>query len=135
MTRIERFVRTELGCACPAEVFADIRVVAQPSTPPGLPADYGIEIGGRLLILMCQPERWQEAADALPQLVRWGRRERDRRGFNRFRLVVPARDPAAARGVLESAFAGWGGSDERLHLHVIGLDALTGLSSEEDQSP
>ena len=125
--QIEPFVRVELGCRCPDEVLRDIRVVDRPARFAGLPVDYALEIGRRLLVVVCPPERCGEVLAGLQGLLREAGRARDQGGFNRFRLLVPLTDRGAASQELENRFAALAGSDERAHLHLVAPAALPNI--------
>ena len=126
--QIEPFVRGELGCECPEEVFSDIQVLEKPAAWLGLPIDYALEIGGRLLVVVCLRERWHEVSRHLPELIHTGVQARDQRSLNRFRLVVPTTDRDAALEVLQSRFSALAGTDEKVHLHVVGLARLPAVA-------
>lgn len=117
---IEQFVRGELGCSCPVEVFRSIRIDDNPPAFSALLPARLLRIGGRLLLLLLEAS----AQDELPleQLVARGRQLRDQEGCNRFRLVVTA--PLAMHPSLAARFAALDGLDEGLHLHVITPDQL-----------
>ena len=57
---------------------------------------------------------------ALPVLVAAGRKDRDEKGLNRFRLVLVFDDPEKVRQGAERQIEELRGSDEKVHLHVIG---------------
>ena len=120
---IERFVRDILGCSCPDEVFRDIGRAALTDAPWYLQ----IRVGGRLLIYLADADR----ADSLPALVaaalHHGVAERDRDGFNRFRLVLCGAAPEGLRAVAEQAFADAPERDERTHLHLVEAACVAGL--------
>ncbi|HPI94501.1 MAG TPA: hypothetical protein PLT09_13010 [Deltaproteobacteria bacterium] len=122
-TKVEGFVQGTLGCACPPEVFDEIRLVADDSRP-GLPVDLSLEIGGRLLIYVAFAGEPAVMAERLSAVVRHGRRTRDERGFNRFRLVVAAKDVAWTERLLRPLFQGLPEVDGKVHLHVVDEEAL-----------
>jgi len=110
---IKPFVQGKLGCQCPVEVFEQIESSIEAMD------EYmyqRILTGERLLVYL--------AADAslgqLMQLMIMGRDERDKRGYNRFRLAVVGRyteqevDP-----VLEQVQP-----DEKAHLHLLASSHL-----------
>jgi hypothetical protein len=119
---IERFVRGTLGCQCPDEVFLDVEV--SPLALPGGGSGRRLVIGGRLLIHVVAAPEQPELPLRLEELATAGRDERDRRGLNRFRLVIGM--PAAAGGAtsLEQRFRRALGGDQRAHLHVLAADRL-----------
>jgi hypothetical protein len=121
---IESFVREGLGCGCPAEVFADIRLERSPETFTGLPIDCLVRIGGRLLIGVCARPARRRLERRLSELIRMGRQLRDRDHFNRFRLVVTSDQPGETMRALSEPFSNDIDSDDRLHLHVVRPAAL-----------
>lgn len=102
-----------LGCACPDEVFDEIRVIDE--VVPGVPLI--IEVGRRLSVGFVSSG---SHGDWLELLER-GRALRDARGLNRFRLVVvgdvnqAGLEVTSGRALLEI--------DDRVHLH--GMDVRT----------
>ena len=129
--QIEPFVRDHLGCGCPDEVFRDIRLVDKPAAFALLPVDYALEIGGRLLVVICQPARCVEVSRHLDDLFRQASKARDQGGFNRFRLIVPAIDQGATSQELESRFSALAGEDDRAHLHIVGPIALPNIRGSD----
>jgi hypothetical protein len=123
-TRIERFVRDALGCTCPSEVFAVVR--DQYLDNDGTHALRRIMIGDRLLVYLIDGARPPDPVH-LTTLIREGRQERDRRGLNRFRLVIATEDPATVGPELEASFHRTPEADERVHLHVLERSAIAGL--------
>jgi len=111
---LRRFIRDTLGCGCPDEVLAAIRceALAGQASP-----SRRLDVGGRLLVWVVSADL-PTAADLVARCVPAGRDERDRLGFNRFRLVVTSGDPAVARAA-KAAFASSAAVDERTHLHVV----------------
>lgn len=109
---IERFVRQDLGCACPESVFDHIDVSAGPDRT-------GIElvIGDRLLVRAYEVADIREA-----QLRLWtedGVRRRDAQGLNRFRLVLAVERPEAVGAAARTAFERLALPDDRVHLHLL----------------
>lgn len=116
--RLEQLVRDSLGCNCPDEVFRDIDEL--PSAPDG-PVTRSWVIGDRLMVQILPTDDARALATRLPELLAAARRERDRRGLNRARLVIASDDPAAPG--LEAIPL----PDDRIHLHVLPRAALAGL--------
>jgi len=123
--RIEGFVQGTLGCGCPPEVFKEIRIRADDPCS-GLPVDLSLEIGGRLLIYVVFAGEPESLAKNLSAVVDHGRRTRNKRGFNRFRLVVTSGDVSGTEGMLRPIFDALPDVDEKVHLHVI-EDAAIGF--------
>jgi len=131
-SNIKHFVRGELGCACPDEVFATMDVQRAPARFEGVPGDCLIVIARRLLILLINTGHWQDVSRHLESLVDRGRELRDAEGFNRIRFVVVTRDTATAEPVLMEQFGGLPSLDDRIHLHVIRPERVPVLSTEAD---
>jgi len=127
---VAQFVRNELGCQCPEEVFNTINVSENPEAFRGLSSACLIGVGARLLLLLVNTNHWQSLAGQLDELFRRGRQLRDSGGFNRFRLVVATRDAATADASLTQGFTRLDNKDERLHLHVVSSDRLPDLGLE-----
>ncbi|OQX45698.1 MAG: hypothetical protein B0D90_02135, partial [Candidatus Sedimenticola endophacoides] len=91
--QITPFVR-RLGCRCPAALFERIE--------SGIRRRCGVDcqrilIGGRLLIYVVPAALAGDPVALAPRLLAAGVAERDREGFNRFRLVLLGRvEPDAA---------------------------------------
>lgn len=118
---IKHFVREQLGCACPDEVFESIRLIEHGCISDLSSTVY--DIGGRLLVAVLTPVNWHEITKRLGQLVDAGKQYRDQHGYNRFRLVIVTdNDDAAHR--LQLVFDGLPNIDEKTHLHVIKPDVL-----------
>lgn len=132
---LERFVRSSLGCRCPAEVFDEVEVSREP--PAGNP-EIGrrIAVGGRLLIYVIEGVSRDEALGRIEDWVRIGHAERERRGMNRLRLAVALAEPNPGAGpTLQDRFrslplvagpAGRG-EDPRLHLHLLPAESIEAL--------
>ena len=121
------FIKDVLGCTCPDEVLADIQVVPDPDGFAGLPVDFLLRVGGRLLVGVCLTPMAFETAEILAACVSSGKSLRDSWGFNRFRLVVAFTDPGARASGLERWFKALPGIDERSHFHVVARDQVHGL--------
>jgi hypothetical protein len=127
---VTHFVRHTLGCGCPDEVFEHIRIDTQPEAFNGLPVDYLIDIGGRLLVAVCISADWRQLRQSLAAIVHNAREYRDRNGFNRFRLVVAAEETQTAQAALQVQFeSAIADGDEKIHLHVLAPAALPNTAS------
>jgi len=76
-------------------------------------------VGNRLLIYILEAAASGVAGGALADLAARGCRERDERGYNRFRLVITSDDPEPASAAARHAFDAASGNDERAHLHCL----------------
>ena len=131
---IKHFVRSELGCACPDEVFETIDVQYSPRRFHGLPGDCLMVIGGRLLVLLIYTTHWQDVSRNLESLLNRGRALRDSEGFNRIRFVVAAADNELTEAVLMEQFSALPAKDDRTHLHIIAPEGLPALNSATERS-
>ena len=118
MSPIEHFVRATLGCQCPDEVFRSI-AIDQLRTADGAIGYTRLLVGNRLLIYILDTAAVRVADGALADLVARGCRERNERGYNRFRLVITCDDPASESTSVQHAFDRAAGNDERAHLHCL----------------
>jgi len=118
LRRIKTFVRETLGCNCPEEVFQSIDCRTGVWLDRRVKLDASITVGNRLLIYVVGASIQGEVRQHLPFLVSAGKKERDTRGLNRFRLVVVC-DDAVERKELRDSFEKMTAGDEKIHLHVI----------------
>jgi len=114
---IKHFVREQLGCACPDEVFSSIRVTRKPDLFEDMPVDYLIEIGNRLLVAVSIYDLRKINA-TLEQVFQTGRAYRDSHGFNRFRLVVATADKETQVSI-QLVYDSLTMEDEKIHFHVV----------------
>lgn len=105
---IADFARATLGCQCAPEVFRAISLEAGGTA--GLPCAR-VVIGERLLIWLVAGAA---ASTRVADLARAGVRERDSRGYNRFRLVLAEAGPDT-QAVFQAAVA----DDAKAHLHGV----------------
>lgn len=105
-------VRGLLGCTCPEEIFDHYQVRQQ--VIGSLPA-VELIMGERLLVWIIDGNRIVDPGETLGELLKAGFEKRDRRGLNRFRLVVV--------GDFLSWEKQWGHLadtlDPKVHLHVL----------------
>ena len=127
---IKSFVQGVLGCTCPNEVFLNIKVEQNPPGFADITQGYLIAIGGKLLVYLISANDEEILPSKLEQLFNLGRETRDNRGFNRFRLVVSTSREQPTRKSLARQFEILENLDERLHLHVIGIEQLPDLIAQ-----
>jgi hypothetical protein len=119
---IKIFAQQTLGCGCPEEVFEHIDSQSNVQLE-GIMLSRRIKIGNRLLIYIVDMPDAEAVKQKLAFLVASGRKERDRIGFNRFRLVLTADDIDDVKKVAEAVFAVIN-KDEKVHLHVIAKKSI-----------
>ena len=115
---IKAFIKGQLGCSCPDDVFSSISTSDKNELINNLPIDRVIEIGGRLLVAITEHYDWCRVKDNLEQVVHAGVTLRDRKGFNRFRLVI-ATDDEEARQTIQRVYDSLTAKDEKTHIHFV----------------
>jgi hypothetical protein len=60
----------------------------------------------------------------LEKVISEGRRARDEGKFNRFRLVLQARNAAEDKAKLLRSFKAVSAKDEKMHVHVVGMSEV-----------
>lgn len=121
--RIEGFVRSTLGCTCPAEIFARIEDDPLPAGGTGPPIRR-IAIGGRLLIYLVDVGTEPGDGPLLDSWVLLGLAERKRLGMKRFRLVLAADKPNRIADSTLERFQRLTEFDDKVHLHVVANSEL-----------
>ena len=117
---IKYFVQYTLGCGCPEEVFTQIEWEERNHFQETIYYSR-INLGNRLLIYVASLGK-ENPSEVLPALMTRGKQERDRLGFNRFRLVIATDVPGDA-GKAADAFE-TSEKDEKMHLHVLPTDGI-----------
>ncbi len=120
---IKRFVQESLGCSCPEDVFNKIDY--QKASDGTLGSK--VNVGGRLLIYIITVDGKSGIPQVINTALEQGVEERDKNGFNRFRLVLVASRPDDLRSTAEQVFDGSGYADEKAHLHVVGEGDVEGF--------
>jgi hypothetical protein len=112
---IKRFVQETLGCSCPEEVFNKIDYQKECDGISGSK----VNVGDRLLIYIIFMDGKSDIQGVIESALARGIVERDKKGLNRFRLVLVSSSPDELRSSAEQAFAGSGYTNEKTHLHVV----------------
>jgi len=112
---IKRFVQEILGCSCPEEVFNQIDYQEEGDGISGRK----INVGGRLLIYIITMDGKSNIQEVINPALKQGVEERDKKGLNRFRLVLVASRPDELRSLAEHAFDSSEYTDEKTHLHIV----------------
>lgn len=126
---IKRFVQETLGCLCPDDVFDEI--VCRQDDEGNLRK---INVGGRLLIYMLAVNGKSGLQEAVDPLLEQGLQERDRNGFNRFRLVLVTARPGELKRVAEDILAGSEYTDDKVHLHVVSESEVASIRETQEQT-
>ena len=120
---IKRFVQETLGCSCPEAVFNKIDFRKECDDISGSK----VIVGDRLLIYIITMDGKSGIQEVINQAVEQGVEERDRKGLNRFRLVLVTSCPDELRSPAEKAFIDSGHADEKTHLHVVSKSDVEGF--------
>ena len=112
---IKRFVQETLGCSCPEEVFNKIDYRKESVGISGRE----VNVGDRLLIYIITMDGKSNIQGVINSALEQGIEEREKKGFNRFRLVIVASHPDELRSTADHAFDSSGYTDEKTHLHIV----------------
>ena len=112
---IKRFVQETLGCSCPEEVFNQIDYQKESDENLGRK----INVGDRLLIYIITMDGKSNIQGVINSALVRGVEERERKGFNRFRLVLVVSRPDELRSSAERVFDRSSYTDEKIHLHIV----------------
>jgi hypothetical protein len=121
---LRAFVRETLGCTCPDAVFEAVERTEAATPGSGVPYTRWV-VGGRLLIYVARPQ--SAPAESAGELAALGREDRDRRGLNRFRLVIASAACEEEAHAIARAFAVVAGQDPKAHLHCVAPERCVGL--------
>ncbi len=116
------FVKQILGCNCPEEVFSSIDCLTDVPVH-GIALDLKINVGNRLLVYVLTVDDPDSLRRILPLLVTAGKKERDGKGFNRFRLVLAADDISRIKNEAETVYNSLN-EDEKVHLHLVSVKSI-----------
>lgn len=112
---LKHFVKKTLGCACPDEVFENIDYISDSSSDVS-----GIILGNRLLLFLWKTDDPADIMANTERLLLSGKLERDRRGLNRFRLVIATDEVETIKPKSDQLFKTIHSQmDEKIHLHVV----------------
>ena len=116
---IKVFVVQTLGCECPNQVFEYIDCQHNVILNNGIPLSVRINIGNRLLIYLLEIDDTSFIQTNLSALIRLGKDDRDRMGFNRFRLVIFSDNTDRIEHAAHTIFENLVDKDEKVHLHIL----------------
>jgi hypothetical protein len=116
---IIQFVKQTLGCQCPDEVFRHIECEQDIHLDSNIVLTARINVGNRLLIYIIETDNTAFIKDNLNSMVKAGKNERDKRGFNRFRLVLAGDDTDSLHPDIDKLFGELKVDDDKIHLHLI----------------
>jgi hypothetical protein len=116
---IKSFVKDDLGCKCPDEVFNQIKFQKNVKISIDLEVDRIINIGDKLLIFLFYNKDMEYAKKNLETIIDCGKSWRDDEELNRFRLVFISNTPKKLKQKISSKFEKFIGKDKKIHLHII----------------
>ena len=112
-----------LGCSCPEEVFNQVDYQEEGDVILGRK----VTVGNRLLIYIITMNGKSNIQGVINSALERGVEERDKKGLNRFRLVLVASRPDELRSSAEQAFNSSGYTDDKTHLHIVNESDVDGL--------
>lgn len=113
---IKIFAKQILGCSCPDTVFKNIKWERDEYL-------FRIDISNRLLIYILNKNIDETDSKEIKKLLTQGKLTRDKKNFNRFRLVIPSNGPQDGERfqfILRSLYP----EDDKIHLHIINKNFL-----------
>ncbi len=121
---VKAFIQKTLGCDCDESVFKHIENERH-AEARGIKLRNRINVGGRLLVYVVDAEGPSFVRSHLTDLLEAGRKERDDRSFNRFRLVLVAASDSGVQLEVNRAIEHLKAVelskavDEKVHVHVL----------------
>ena len=116
---IIQFVKQTLGCQCPDEVFSHIECEQDIQLDSNIVLNVRINVGNRLLIYIVKASDARFIKVNLSSMIKAGKKERDKQGFNRFRLVLAVDDTDSLHPDMDKLFDELKADDDKVHLHLI----------------
>lgn len=116
--QMKRFVKDTLGCTCPDSVF-EHQEFDSGITISNIENCKKLCAGKRLLIYLIDTESVSDLSSSIPSLVSEGRKERDSRHLNRFRLVLGTDNVDEISEQAIKIFESLDDLNDKMHLHVV----------------
>lgn len=124
--QVKSFVQNTLGCTCPEAVFKK-QEFNSGITINNIKNCKKLCAGERLLIYMIDIESITDLPLSISSIIAEGRKERDSRGLNRFRLVLGANDIETVSKEAKKIFQSINDLDDKIHLHVVSQQEIDKL--------
>jgi len=118
MENVKAFVQNTLGCGCDESVFKHIENERN-AEAGGVRLRNHINVGNRLLVYVVDAEGPDFVRNHVADLLEAGRKERDDRNFNRFRLVLVADEDSGVKHEMDRALKLSKAVDEKVHVHIM----------------
>ena len=123
---VKAFIRQALGCDCDESVFEHIENERNVDAA-GVKLRNHINVGGRLLVYVADAESADFVRSHLSGLLEAGRKERDARHFNRFRLVLATAGDGDIKRMADREFKLSKAVDEKVHMHIMNTADVAAL--------
>ncbi len=115
---VKAFIQKTLGCDCDESVFQHIENERNVDAG-GIKLRNHINVGGRLLVYIVDAEGPSFVRSHMADLLEAGRKERDDRNFNRFRLVLVAATDSGVQLEVNRTLKLSKAVDEKVHVHIL----------------
>ena len=116
---IIKFVKQTLGCQCPDEVFSHIECEQDIHLDNDIVLNARINAGNRLLIYIVEASDVLFIKENLSSMIKGGKKEQEKQGFNRFRLVLACDNANLLSPDADKLFDELKAGDDKMHLHLI----------------
>lgn len=116
---IKDFVVTTLCCTCQDEVFRTIALEDDVLIIDNVPISFKIIIGNRLLLYFFSVHHLTSPEEQLKAIIEAAACERDKKRYNRARIVMIMNNGNATGTEVISLFNRLKGADEKVHFHMI----------------
>ncbi|MFO7891382.1 MAG: hypothetical protein R6V04_13705 [bacterium] len=110
--QIKNFIQQILGCQCPEEVFTDIQWEKKEQT-------LEINISNQLLVYIFLKPLKDVNKKHIIDALKVGQKKRDYKHFNRFRLVIPAKQVTEQQKKYNTLIEKIFPHDNKIHLHIV----------------
>ena len=123
---IKSFIRSDLGCDCPDEVFDLIKYEHNCKLWHDLIIDHVLVIGDRLLVYIFFVDETKGVKSNFKKILGYGVKWRDDYGLNRFRLVIVTEKIKTIERMVQPLFEKMTAGDGKVHLHILNRGKLKG---------
>jgi hydrogenase maturation factor len=114
---LKDFVKNELGCKCPDDVFKRMKV-NEKIIMGNFQIDRRIIIGNKLLLYILFNDSVDVLIKNLPYIIEYGIGDREKHGFNRLRIVI-LKDNIEIQNSLTTLISKIERENQKAHVHVM----------------
>lgn len=111
---VRTFVRTDLSCGCPDNVFEQVRVMTGDASFAR--TALSIVVGERLLVGFVKADEIRPVDEKISRIFLSGMTYRDSMGLNRLRLAISGDITADEKQLIENELSAL---DDRVHVHYF----------------